>query len=295
VNEQQSLNLTVEGSLMKYKLIAFFAGLVLFSQALMAESITVHGIHGSWWNPQYAGEGFTLEQYEDGLVIGYWYTYDMDGNQVWLIGTGTMDGSHVTLEMTQTGGGQMGSPRNPGDVTEIPWGTVSLDLVDCDTIDMNYSGDDGSAGGYRIERIVKDPLRSTACEVVDEDVVDLGFKLQQKDAFGNWDDRRIPFAGTHTVSRGFSGDDDRITLYRMRLVSTSGDFTISRVQAWDSTGVTSPSIVGLFANQTLREGTPIEFQMKATKTYGAAASIIYQVQLLQFGDVINLNVNLKTN
>ena len=129
---------------MKYKWLALFASLLLFSQALMAESITVHGIHGSWWNPQYSGEGFALEQYDDGFVIAYWYTYDVDGNQIWMIGTGFLEGSHVDLEMTLTHGGQMGNPRNPGDVSEATWGTVSLDLVDCDTIDMSYEGIDGS-------------------------------------------------------------------------------------------------------------------------------------------------------
>ena len=142
---------------------------------------------------------------------------------------------------------------------------------------------------------MKDPLQSSSCAVVDEDIIELGFKLQEMDAFGNWHDRRIPWSGFQTYAKSFGGSDDRITLFRMRLVSTSGDFTITRVSARDNTGLTSPSVVGLFTGMILMPGDPIEFQLKGEKTYGQTALLNYKVELLEYGAVIDLDVSLKTN
>jgi len=46
--------------------------------------------NGSWWNPERAGEGLSVKQY-DKLLVVYWYTYDSQGNQKWYELTGTPD------------------------------------------------------------------------------------------------------------------------------------------------------------------------------------------------------------
>jgi hypothetical protein len=51
---------------------------------------------GSWFNPDRNGEGINIE-FNDGLVVAYFYTFDQDGQQVWY----TMVGDRVlTIETT---------------------------------------------------------------------------------------------------------------------------------------------------------------------------------------------------
>jgi beta-glucanase (GH16 family) len=58
---------------------------------------------GSWFSPDQSGHGFSISfgQFEDGSPIAavYWYTYDDQGNPIFLLGTGTLSGSTLEVQL----------------------------------------------------------------------------------------------------------------------------------------------------------------------------------------------------
>ena len=59
----------------------------------------------------------------------FWFSFGPDGHRRWYFGIGEyIDGKFVFNNMLTTLGGFFAGNFNPDDVTEIPWGTLELDL-----------------------------------------------------------------------------------------------------------------------------------------------------------------------
>ena len=76
-------------------------------------------VSGTWFDPTHNSEGFTIHVLPDGRVIMYWYTFDNEGNQFWLIGVGTVDADdRIVIDNVRTSsGGRFGNDFDSGDVT----------------------------------------------------------------------------------------------------------------------------------------------------------------------------------
>jgi hypothetical protein len=87
---------------------------------------------GAFFDPARDGEGFHLAVEGDGSIfVMTWYTY-LDGEQVWLIGTGTRDGNRLVFEnMVITSGANFGSEFDPADVIRETFGSITADFSDC--------------------------------------------------------------------------------------------------------------------------------------------------------------------
>ncbi len=85
---------------------------------------------GSWYNPDRDGEGFVVEILPNGVPLAYWFTYDLDGNQAWMvgIGRGPVTSGSVQLDMQSPVGGRFGPDFDPGDVQRPVSGVVRLGL-----------------------------------------------------------------------------------------------------------------------------------------------------------------------
>ncbi|MEE4295606.1 MAG: hypothetical protein V2J20_03195 [Wenzhouxiangella sp.] len=95
---------------------------------------------GNWYNPARDGEGFQLAvEGSSGLHVITYYTY-LNGEQVWLIGTGTIEDDVISFEdMIITSGAGFGSAFDKDDVVRTPFGTLTLEFTDCNnaTIDID--------------------------------------------------------------------------------------------------------------------------------------------------------------
>jgi hypothetical protein len=93
---------------------------------------------GNWYNPSRDGEGFQLAvEGSTGLHVITYYTY-LDGEQVWLIGTGTIDGNVIAFEdMIITSGADFGPGFNAADVVRTPFGTLTLEFSDCNNASID--------------------------------------------------------------------------------------------------------------------------------------------------------------
>jgi hypothetical protein len=60
-----------------------------------------------------------------------WYTY-LNGEQVWLIGTGVQSGNTIAFDdLVITSGAEFGPDFDPADVVREPWGSLVLEYSDC--------------------------------------------------------------------------------------------------------------------------------------------------------------------
>ncbi len=89
------------------------------------------GLSGSWFDPTHAGEGYTLELLSDGRALVYWFSFDANGERRWFFGIGELAASDwVFDDLLTTQGGKFGAAFQPGDVEELSWGSLRLEL-DC--------------------------------------------------------------------------------------------------------------------------------------------------------------------
>jgi len=106
---------------------------------------------GSWYQPEQSGHGFSLEfgQQFDGtpLAVAYWYTYDVAGNPIFLIGTGQPEANRVTIDFVSPVGMAYGV-FDPGSVVREPGGTGVFEFADRDTATFSYTPSDFTAATW---------------------------------------------------------------------------------------------------------------------------------------------------
>ena len=72
-----------------------------------------------------------MEQLDAETAVVYWFTYDSEGRQAWMVATGTVDGDHVYFsELVRPVGGSFGRSFDPESVRREHWGEMHLQL-DC--------------------------------------------------------------------------------------------------------------------------------------------------------------------
>jgi len=124
------------------------------------------GLSGTWWNSARSGEGFVLEFGENAqgelFLFASLYTYDGEGNQVWLVATGIATPGENTVETTvvMPVDGKWGEDLVPADVNRIPWGSGTFTFPTCSagTVSLEPNSDMEALGftslGYDITRIL---------------------------------------------------------------------------------------------------------------------------------------------
>ena len=118
---------------------------------------------GSWFDPAQSGQGLNLEFFNDGRAIAYWYAYDEDGDNLWLVGDGRYDGDEAVFDVFEAAGN--GFPPNYDPVSHEldPWGEMTLTLDTCrsGTLSWTTSNEDFANGFMPLQRI--SPQNGEAC------------------------------------------------------------------------------------------------------------------------------------
>ena len=95
---------------------------------------------GAWYQPQRSGEGWLLEELDDEQALVFWFTFDPDGEQAWLIGQGPLrDGAFEVTDALIGGGARFGAAFDAGDVVLRSWGTLRIEFSDCDQAQLSYA------------------------------------------------------------------------------------------------------------------------------------------------------------
>jgi len=92
-----------------------------------------------WYNPDRSGEGLVLEILSADSAVVYWFTYDEEGNQRWLIDVGDIEGDEIVFPaLTVTNGGRFGPDFDPDEVEQEVVGQAVLRFEACDSGEWSF-------------------------------------------------------------------------------------------------------------------------------------------------------------
>jgi hypothetical protein len=103
------------------------------------------GITGSWYDPATSGQGLVLHPMNDQQMVVSFYGYKDNSERLWLIGAydgQVTKGEPLVINMITASGGRFGG-FTPADITESPWGTLTINFADCDNATATLDGVDG--------------------------------------------------------------------------------------------------------------------------------------------------------
>lgn len=127
---------------------------------------------GNWFDSERSGEGcqLTLEGDDETWILTC-YMY-LDGEQVWMIGSGEMHLNRLFFEpMNVTHGTGYGPDFESDDVVIEEWGRVYIEFIDCNHASFRFIPDDQELPpqGRYLEKIVDGDCRLTGTEQPDRD------------------------------------------------------------------------------------------------------------------------------
>ena len=121
------------------------------SDILGCGAITPHpnaGLSGSYFLPSRNGEGIVVQWLPNGQVLVIFFTYDLNGNQQWVLGIGASDGFSVTMDAVYaSSNSSWGSDYDPQEVVLTPWGTFELTWTGCGGVQFTYNSTVPGYGG----------------------------------------------------------------------------------------------------------------------------------------------------
>ncbi|HWT14559.1 MAG TPA: hypothetical protein VN581_02155, partial [Patescibacteria group bacterium] len=85
---------------------------------------------GTWFDPSRSGEGWLIQQSGaplERLTSLVWFTYDLDGSALWLVGHAIEDDGRVEMVLHRTGGTRFGDRFDAAAVTSQPFGRLILE------------------------------------------------------------------------------------------------------------------------------------------------------------------------
>jgi hypothetical protein len=133
-------------------------GVYLVSDGVpIADKVAIGPQHsGSWYGgPTRDGEGFLLEVLPTSELVTYWFTYDTNGRQIWIVGVGDIVGDVATVEGFITDGGVFGPAFDPLTVGRTFWGRLTFSFDSCNSGLMNYDSATLGSGEMTIVRLTE--------------------------------------------------------------------------------------------------------------------------------------------
>jgi hypothetical protein len=151
------------------------------------------GQSGNWFDPEHTGEGFVMQWLSRDQALAYWFTYDDEGEQAWMIGMGEyVDGVIEVPGLQATRGARFGADFSADDVEVFDWGAMSMELT-CETGVVSYTSELPAFGEGAQTLTRLSSLASPACPYVQPRLTDL-YDFE-------WTEIPIPDDGSITVRR----------------------------------------------------------------------------------------------
>ena len=104
--------------------LASLAAALMLTVAMPATAIDP-AFSGSWYNPPESGSGFNLEIIDSERALLFWYTYDDNGDAVWLYSEGEIEGQKIDFVVYYAEGMRF-SDLDTADKVNRVWGTLTM-------------------------------------------------------------------------------------------------------------------------------------------------------------------------
>ena len=144
--------------------------LLIFGQAVQAIEIT-SSFSGSFYDQAVPGQGFSFEVIDGNpkKVLVYFYSFDTQGDKLWLFGTGDINGNESTVDLYEVDGGVFGEEFDANEITVDVAGTLDLQFLDCNTAEATLEYLDSTSPlklgiigtGFTLSRLTS--IKSTQC------------------------------------------------------------------------------------------------------------------------------------
>lgn len=131
-----------------------------------SESVSANvGLSGSYFDPARNGEGIIVQWLTSGQVLVVFFTFDLNNDQLWLIGIGTPDGDTVTMDALYPASfTSWGSNYDAAQKSIETWGTFSLDWKGaCNTVEFSYNSTVSGFGSATHNYSALSKLAGTSC------------------------------------------------------------------------------------------------------------------------------------
>ncbi len=121
-------------------------GLPCGSEAL-SPSADKPGVSGQWFEPSRSGQGWFIQEVAAGQIFIAWYSYDDQGQQYWLVGSGQVNQGVAQFdELLRPVGTAFGADFDPAEVSLLPWGSLTITFSDCLNAVAEYTALDPAIG-----------------------------------------------------------------------------------------------------------------------------------------------------
>lgn len=112
-------------------------------------------VSASWYNPEQSGHGLSVEVLDSGRAVVYWYTFDQTGAPLWIVGTGSVQGTRIETDAITVAGGFFPPAFDASLVKRNQWGTLSLnvDPDDCNKATLSWASQSMGNGDMPMTRL----------------------------------------------------------------------------------------------------------------------------------------------
>lgn len=137
--------------------ILFLPLLILFATQTATARVIDADLTGSWYHPAQSGHGLQIEVIDRSRAVVTWYAFDTQGDPLWLIGIGDIQGDLLRAELTRHKGPAFPPDYDPEDREDSAWGEIEFELTACDTAQLTWQpvDDDFQAGELTLERLTR--------------------------------------------------------------------------------------------------------------------------------------------
>ncbi len=111
-------------------------------QALLSQG----GMNGLFYNRTYNGNYVSIQRLDTGSALVIWNTFDQKGSPAWVYGVASINGTHLHTDASQNLGAVLQPGTGPLGYHAYPWGSIDIDLQDCDHGNFAYTTSQPSFG-----------------------------------------------------------------------------------------------------------------------------------------------------
>lgn len=264
--------------------------LLLATSALAAPYPSV--VNGAWWDSERSGQGLVIEQVEYPSAVGtpqlqvYWYSYDEEGNPIYLVGVGDYVQGRATVPLSSTRGGRHGNALDPAQVVNTDWGSATITGLTCEQIEVRYTPLGGVQETMSMSRFSTSLGAATMghnCSLI-EPPPTLGTASVRSCDFFGCRTVSLPTSGSGTSNTSVVGNrpaDYKVMSYT--LTAQGGDVIVSYLGVSDSRLSTRAYISGVQQGQRIPSGSSVEIEFRSAWTGGVAENLRYMVALTYQG------------
>lgn len=123
---------------------------------------------GTWFDPARSGEGFVLLSSgapSERLSALVWFTYDLDGQPMWLSGAAVEQGGRLKITLYRTSGGRFGNAFDPAAINVAPLGEVDITFAGCERAALQFTASSAGYGhvNFNLQRLTKPDVVDAGC------------------------------------------------------------------------------------------------------------------------------------